>query len=247
MIFDIIFNTAKWKGEDDFPSCKEWKHEINKRLLFIKKKNELDRFLARLNSTKTQRDEALAEIFAAYIIEKKLNYEIIEWEKTTVGGKNVDFLILIDSEVIYCEVKSPGWEAELSHQERLNGRKSKPKYIDEVRSVAPWQNIQYALFKANEKFLSDKKNIVIIVGDLFDDLLELPSDLNINNALYGKTPKFNNLTGKDEKGYFIDSNYENIGGLLIVEDYFFCKDRKITYRYKFFPNKFSKNPIIIKT
>ena len=129
MLFDKVFNNPKWKGQDTFPSCKEWKLEINKRLEFIKRKNELDRFLARLNSTKTQRDEALAEILAAYVLEQKLNYKIIEWEKPTIDGKNVDFLILVGSEKIYCEVKSPGWEAELNQKERMSGRKFKPKYI----------------------------------------------------------------------------------------------------------------------
>lgn len=248
MLFDSVFNNPQWKGQDHFPSCKEWKLEINKRLEFIKSKNELNRFLKRLNATKTQRDEALAEILAAYVLEEKLKYKIIQWEKPTINGKNIDLLVLIGSEEIFCEVKSPGWEAELSQKERLSDRKSKPKYINaEVRSVAPWENIQYSLFKAYGKFLPDKKNIVILCHDLFDGFLELPNDLNINNSLYSNSLHFNNLIKKNGKGCFSDNTYENIGGLLLIEDYLFCKDNEVTYKYKFFPNKYSKNTIYIQT
>ena len=248
MLFDRVFNNPKWKGQDAFPSCKEWKQEINERLEFIKRKNELDRFLPRLNSTRTQRDEALAEILAAYVLEEKLNYKIIEWEKPTIGGKNVDLLILIGSEEIYCEVKSPGWEAELNQEERMSGRKSKPKYINaEARSVAPWQNIQYSLIKAYGKFLPNKKNMVILCHDLFVGLLILPDDLNIKISLYSDTPHYNSIIEKDEKGCFSNNTYENVGGLLLIEDYLFCKDKEVTYKYKFFPNEYSKNPFYIQT
>ena len=47
-----------------------------------------------------------------------LKYSIIAWEEKTVGEKNVEFVILDDSQKIYCEVKSPGWEGELTDEER---------------------------------------------------------------------------------------------------------------------------------
>lgn len=246
MLFDSVFNNSKWKGQDAFPSCMEWKTEINKRLEFIKNKNEFNRFFKRLNSTKTQRDEVLAEILAAYILEEKLNYKIIEWERTTLSGRNVDFVIMADFQEIYCEVKSPGWEAELNQTEKISGRKSQPKYIDaEVRSLGPWQNIQYAIIKAYPKFLSDKKNMVVMCHDLFIGLLE--DDLNTNISLYSNDGHFNSIIKKEQIGCFSDNTFKNIGGLLIIEDNLFSQDNEVTYKYKFFPNKYSLNPISINT
>lgn len=248
MLIDEVFKNPKWKEQGSFPSSKEWRQEINKIFEFVKRKNELDRFLPRLNSKKTKRDEALDEIIAAYVLEKKLNYKIIEWEKPTISGKNVDLLILNGLEEIYCEVKSPGWEAELNHAEKTSDRKSKPKYNNaEARSVGSWENIQYAIIKAYEKFLPDKKNMVILCPDLFVSLFVFPDDLNIKISLYDDTSRYNSITKKDEKGCFSIDTYENVGGLLIIEKYLFCSDKEVTYKYKFFPNEYSKNPFNIKT
>lgn len=242
MLFDSVFNNPKWKGQDAFPSSMEWKVEINKRLKFIKNKNELNRFLKRLNATKTQRDEALAEIFAAYILEEILNFKIIDWERNTVGDRNVDFVIMADFQEIYCEVKSLGWEAELNQKEKMSGRKSQPKYIDaKARWIAPWKNIQYSIIKAYPKFLPDKNNIVIICHDLF--ISPLIDNLNTNIALYSNDMRLNSIIKKECKGCFSDNTYENVGGLLIIEDNLFSGNTEVTYKYKFFTNKYSLNPI----
>lgn len=250
MLFDNIFKNPSWQGKDSFPSCVEWENEINSWLEFIKTKNQLNRFIPRLNATKTQRDEALAEIRAAYVVETKMNYHITDWERQTIGGRDVDLVILNNSKEIYCEIKSPGWESELNHKEIEFGRTKLPKYIHaEARSVGPWQSIQYSISKAYNKFLPNTKNLVIICPDLFNpDLLnEISCDLNIRNALYNPYCQYNTLTKKDENGYFLDKTYEKVGGLLIIEANFFCKDNGITYKYEFFKNSNSKNPFFLKT
>lgn len=245
MLFDSVFNNPAWKGKDDFPAFPEWKLEINKRLEFIKNKGMLNRFLKRLNAKKTERDEALSEILVAYVIEEKLNYKIIEWDRNTIGKRDVDFVIISGSQEIYCEVKSPGWEAELSHTEKMSGRKHQPKYIDaEARSLGSWENIQYAIIKAYPKFLSDENNMVILCPDLFLDLLE--DNLNTNIALYSNDKRHNSIIKKEQKGFFSDNTFENIGGLLIIENYLYSGNKEVTYKYKFFPNNYSLNPISIK-
>lgn len=246
MLFDSVFNNPAWTGKDDFPSCLEWKLEINKRLEFIKNKGVPNRFLKRLNAKKTERDEAFSEILAAYILEEKLNYKIIEWDRNTIGKRDVDFIIMAGLQEIYCEVKSPGWEAELNQAEKMSGRKSQPKYIDaEVRSLGLWANIQYAIIKAYPKFLPDKKNLVITCHDLFLGLLE--DDLNTNIALYSNGSRYNSVIKKEQKGCFSDNAFENIGGVLIIEDTLYSGDKEVTYKYKFFPNKYSSNRISLNT
>src|SRR5215471_12914593 len=109
MLFDSIFDNVKWQGKDVFPSCDKWKREINNWLAFIQRKGELQRYQPRLLSKAPLRDEAFAEIFSAYLLESRLHYSIMDWERKTVGGKDVDFVMRDGLQEIYCEVKSPGW------------------------------------------------------------------------------------------------------------------------------------------
>ncbi len=46
----------------------------------------------------------------------------------TNSDKNVDFTIDLNSEEVYCEVKSPSWQSELSKKEKLGIRKAQGKY-----------------------------------------------------------------------------------------------------------------------
>jgi hypothetical protein len=236
-LFDTVFNKIKWDRNDDFPSCDEWEIEINNWLLFIQSKNQLKRYIQRLNASKTQRDETLAEISSAYVMEVKLKYPVVDWERKTIEGKDVDFVIHNDSDEIYCEVKSPGWESELEQKERLSGRKNLSKYINaEVRSIAPWWAIRYAIKKSYPKFLPNCKNLLIIKDDLFINILDAPTNIDI--ALFEDSGIYNG-----EKGYFSNNDFENIGGILIWN----CRltNSKVEYRYKFIVNKNSKKPFSI--
>jgi len=230
-LFDTIFSKPKWSV------CNEMKNEINKWLVFIQNKNQLKRYLPRLKDYKTRRDEALAEICSAYVIEVKLKYPVIRWEEKTVGGKDIDFIIRDGLDEIYCEVKSPGWESELKKKERLSGRKGLPKHINgESRPIAPWRAIRYALKKSYPKFLPNCKNLVIVNDDLFVKILDFPENIDI--ALFEDTGIYNN-----EKGYFVSNDFENIGGILILN---WGLKTRIEYRYKFIANKNSKKPFLIR-
>lgn len=254
MLFDSVFNKAKWPGKDYFPSCPEWKEEVNKWLEFIESKNQLKRYRSRLNSPRPkQRDGALGEIRAAYTMEIKLKYPVIKWEEKTVGNQDVDFVILNGDDDIYCEVKTPIWESELTNweseltqkeKERLVARKDKPKYINaEAHFVATWRNIRKALQKSRPKFLPDCKNLVILTPDLFlNPSVNSNTDIGIALYLPDSIQGYNN-----EKGYFTNKNYENIGGILIL----ICELRSFTYKFKyqheFYENKNAKKPFSIKT
>ena len=68
----------------------------------------------------------------------------------------------------FVEVKSPGWEGELSDEERKGGRLRQEKYLAfEGRPVAPWKAIQFAADKAYKKFATDIPNLLIVADDLF--------------------------------------------------------------------------------
>ena len=206
MLFDQILGKSNIKNY-------LWKNEINKWLLFVKDKGELERFIPRLTKMDDiKRGEVLAEISSAYVIEKILNYTIVRWEELTKNGKNVDFVLNAKSEEIYCEVKSPSWQSELSKEEKIGVRKTQPKYKNhEVRTFAHWKNIRYAIKKAYPKFLSNCKNLVIISDNLFVGILDFPTDSAIDIALFDDKKVYN-----DEKGVFVDYDYEKIGGILFI-------------------------------
>lgn len=72
-----------------------------------------------------------------------------------------------------------------------------PKYINaEVRSIAPWQAIHYALKKSYPKFSSNCKNLLILKDDLVVNILSIP--LSIDIALFEDRGIYNG-----EKGYFL--------------------------------------------
>ena len=234
MLFDKILGNSDIINDN-------WKKEINKWLVFIKNKGELKRFIPRLTKmNNSKRDEALVEISSAYLLENELNFVVIGWEVPTKNNKNVDFVIEKKANEIFCEVKSPGWEGELSKKELMGGRKDQPKYKHlEWRSFAHWRNIRYAIKKAYPKFLSNCKNLVIIQDDLWVNILDFPTDIQIEIALFEDQSVYNN-----EKGYFVNSDYENVGGILFID---INPTNSKKYKIKFFPNENSKIPFAIPT
>jgi hypothetical protein len=230
MLFDEILGNSDIKNDS-------WKNEIEKWLLYINNKGELDRFLPRLTKMDSRKiNEALAEISSAYLLESILNLKVTGWEVPTNSDKNVDFTIDLNSEEVYCEVKSPSWTSELSKKEKLGIRKDQGKYIkNEARWFGHWVNIRYAIKKAYPKFLSNCNNLVIIQDDLFVPILAFPTDTQIEIALFEDQSVYNN-----EKGYFVNSDYENVGGILFI-------DINPTSRNKVYKYKFIKNPNALKT
>jgi hypothetical protein len=230
MLFDKIL------GDSDIIND-NWKKEINKWLVFIENKGELKRFIPRLTKMdNSKRDEALTEISSAYLLENELNFVVTGWEVPTKNNKNVDFVIESKVNKIFCEVKSPGWEGELSKKELMEGRKDQQKYIpSEWRSFGHWKNIRYAIKKAYPKFLSNCKNLMIIQDDLWVNILDFPTDIQIEIALFEDQSVYNN-----EKGVFTNSDYENVGRVLFIN--INPTSRKKIYKYKFFanPNAFKK-------
>ena len=230
MLFDKILGNSNIKNIS-------WKNEIEKWLLYVNNKGELDRFIPRLTKMDSRKiNEALAEILSAYLLESILNLKVIGWEVPTNSDKNVDFTIDLNSEEVYCEVKSPSWTSELSKKEKLGIRKDQGKYIkNEARWFGHWVNIRYAIKKAYPKFLSNCNNLVIIQDDLFVPILAFPTDTQIEIALFEDQSVYNN-----EKGYFVNSDYENVGGILFI-------DINPTSRNKVYKYKFIKNPNALKT
>jgi hypothetical protein len=145
------------------------------------------------------------ELRVAFYLEAN-GFRVVEWSPQGVGGHLGEFAVEGASRRrVFVEVKSPGWEGELSDEERRGGRKAQPKYIDlEGRSVAPWRKVRYEVEKAYRKFHPHIPNLLVIADDLFVSL-EDGTDLHIGQALYSDS--------KAEPGYFTDARYERLGGV----------------------------------
>ncbi len=230
MLFDEILGNSDIKNES-------WKNEIEKWLLYIKNKGELERYIPRLAQMNDRKIwETLAEISSAYLIESILNFKVTDWDVPTICDQNVDFTIALYSKEVYCEVKSPSWQSELSKKEKLGIRKAQGKYKkNEVRFFGHWKNIRYAIKKAYPKFLSNCYNLVIIQDDLIVPILDFPIDTQIEIALFEEQAVYDN-----EKGVFVGDDYKNAGGALLI-------DINPTSRNKVYKYKFIKNPNALKT
>ncbi len=230
MLFDKILGNSDIKNDS-------WKNEIEKWLLYINNKGELDRFLPRLTKMNSRKiNEALAEISSAYLLESILNLKVTGWEVPTNSDKNVDFTIDLNSEEVYCEVKSPSWQSELSKKEKLGIRKAQGKYIkNEVRFFGHWKNINYAIKKAYPKFLNNCKNLVIINDNLWLNILDFPTDIQIKIALFNNGIGYGGI-----KGVFISRDYENVGGVLFIN--INPSSKESIFKYKFVGNPNALNP-----
>ena len=172
----------------------------------------------------------LSEMFAAYFVEKNLGFEIAEWNPKTKMGRDVEFRIKYKSSSgIFCEVKSPGWQGQLDKGDIQSGRAKQKKYstFPEARVVEPYKYIQKTISKSYKKFLSDRPNLLIITDNLFQPISmgklvdwypdhKMPK--NIWYALYNSNPDL-----YDGPGCFITRDYENLSGVLFLNDRFLGK------------------------
>jgi hypothetical protein len=113
---------------DQYPACPEYAEELDALLLFADQQGRLPDFIPRLESRNTQRDEALSELRVAYLLHHS-QFPVVQWEPPGLNGKVGEYLIATpEGQHVFVEVKSPGWEGELSDEEHQAGRTKQPKY-----------------------------------------------------------------------------------------------------------------------
>ena len=164
--------------------------------------------MAALSLRRQQRDEALNEIRVAYFLESA-GYPVVGWEPTDAPPHNVEFaLALGENWKVLVEVKSPGWEAELSKPEQLRGRTKQDKYVDmESRAAGPVEVIRRTVTKALKKFTGAAPSLIVISDDCF-----------VNLGEWGWGPPTMALTRRSigyGSGLFHDPVYATIGGVCL--------------------------------
>lgn len=98
---------------------------------------------------------------------------MVAWESQDAPGYTVDFVVSDGAtRGAFVEVKSPGWESELTEVERRQGRAKRPKYSTNLhgRPAKPIEVIRRTLHKACPKFSGKAPSILIISDDCFINL-----------------------------------------------------------------------------
>lgn len=208
---------AQWLGQDDYPAWEEWADEHERWLQFVRARGALDHYLPRFRGPAQRRDEALAEIAAAYFVETHAGLPIIAWEPRGTGRTKGEFLVGVrPAGQVFVEVKSPGWEAEIARtQGQGSPRLGQPKYIHaEVRSTAPWASVREAVAKAYPKLPDSMPTLLIIVDDL---MVALHSWLRtVEIALYSEREEGHTTGYLADDGSFVGRRYERLGAVGIL-------------------------------
>jgi hypothetical protein len=203
-----LVNEAEKLWGDLYPAWQSYANECERLLTFAQTHGELNRFWTRLCSPGQKRDEALNELHVAYFLESA-GFPLIHWEVTDAAPYNVEFAVSVGEErSALVEVKSPGWEGELSMQERLQGRTKQEKYIDtEARVADPVGVIRRTVTKALPKFSGTVPSLIVISDDCFVNLGEWgwgPPAMALTQRSIGCGP-----------GLFHDAAYAVIGAVCL--------------------------------
>jgi hypothetical protein len=185
---------AAWEvkyPDDKYPAWQDYADECETLLSFAQIHGVLDRFRPRLCDKPSKRDEALAELRVEYFLESS-GFPIVDFEPKDAGNRTLECSIALgQGQNGLVEVKSPGWESELTDQEIKAGRQKQPKYQHlQGRAAGPVPIIQRAVNKALPKFTGKAPTILFIADDCFMHVGEwghgpLQMALTQNSITYG--------------------------------------------------------------
>lgn len=189
----------------------------------------------------TERDDALQEIRVAYFL-TSVGFPVAEWEPPGAGKYIGEFSVDASaSRAVFIEIKSPGWEGQLSQEQRDAGRARQEKYQDlEGGADDPWRAIRMSVKKAYPKFLPSQPNLLVIADDRFMPIATW-GRLAAEQALFIK-----NTALDGEAGYFTNNQFENLGAaaLFKAEDEVL---RGLQYTFHLFPNPKAKTETVLPT
>jgi hypothetical protein len=233
ILSERMLREARWK--DAYPAHEDWAVELEELLQFLQAHNRLDSFWPRLTGRAQERDDALQEIRVARLLDAA-GYPVVLWEPPGNGNYIGEFSVGGVNPPVFVEVKSPGWEAQLSQEERAAGRAKQEKYQEqELRGGAdgPWQPIRQSIRKAYPKFRSDQPNLLVIADDRFMSLTEW-GKLAPEQALFIRSAALDS-----EAGYFTTNQFENLGGIALFSALNYLQGG-LQYKFLLYPNSMAQ-------
>src|SRR5580704_10573464 len=233
LLSEQLLREAKWKGQDACPSDAMWYSELEGLLAFVQAHNRLPSFRPRLTSLRTEeRDDALQEMRVARFLTAN-GFPITQWEPSGSGNFIGEFSVqALPAAPVFVEIKSPGWDGELTPAERASGRAKQEKYLDlEGRAVGLAQKIRTSVRKAYPKFLPSQPNLLVIADDLFVPLVDW-GDAPAQQALFHKSTIL-----EGEQGYFVTQRFENLGGVALFKVE--MSGKGLHYEFNLHPNPYA--------
>ncbi len=207
-----MLREARWVGKDTYPAHAEYYIELEELLGFIQGHNRLNSFWPRLTSPRPQeRDDALQEMRVARFLTAK-RFPVVQREPPGNGNFIGEFSVQAVPNPVFVEIKSSGWEGQLSQEQRDAGRAKQEKYQGiEGGADDPWRAIRKSVTKAYPKFPPKQPSLLVIADDRFMPLAT-SGRLGAEQALYLTSTA---LDG--EPGYFSTGQVENLGGVALFK------------------------------
>lgn len=205
-----LINTDKWTGE--YPAWPAYSRELDELLYFADQNGYLDRLIGNLQSKDRQRDKALNELRLGYLFHR-LGFQFPRWDPPGANGMIGEFLLNWRGDPdVFVEIKSRGWESELTQAQKDAGMAKLLKYdVWKGGAIGNWQAVHACISSPNcyPKFSSAQPNLLVIADDLNVPLHD--SLFQVHQALFGEERFFG------EDGYFNTNRFENLGGLGIFD------------------------------
>lgn len=222
-----LISPARWK--DQYPAWPAFRLELDTLLAFGSETGFPD-LVPRIESKAAQRDEMIQELRVAYFLQNN-GFPIANWSPPGLNGKVGEYLVgSPEGQNIFVEVKSPGWEGQLSIAELKAGRANLPKY-DKLGggAVGNWIPVQKCIVAAYPKFNPTQANLLVIADDLRVGLCDSLFQVEIAVS--------NTHSGYGEMGHFTSSRFENLGGLGVF--WYSVSRSKVEYHLKVFENPYA--------
>jgi hypothetical protein len=242
LLSERLLREARWVGKDSYPTSPQYSAELEGLLGFLQAHNRIDSFWPRLTAPRPQeRDDALQEIRVARFLTSN-GFPVVQWEPPGYGNLIGEFSVqALPSPPVFVELKSPGWEGQLSQERRDAGRAKQEKYQSlEGGADDPWRAIRRTVQKAYPKFLPSQPNLLVIADDRFVPLATW-GDLPVQQALF--------QTGtilEDEAGYFTTRNFQNFGGVALFKAEIQMElipetaEKPLRYEFLLYPNPMAR-------
>jgi len=222
-----LINPDRWEGE--YPAWPAYARELDELLHFANQEGYLTRFLPNIESKDRQRDKALSELRLAYLF-RQLGFGIPLWDPPGANGKIGEFMLSRTGEAdVFVEIKSRGWESELSQAQKDAGQAKLLKYdVWRGGAIGNWKAVHDCISSDNcyPKFLPTQPNLLVIADDLNVSLHD--TLLQVREALFGEERFFG------EEGYFNTNRCEHLGALGIFN--FFSAGEGVQYEFVMFRN-----------
>jgi hypothetical protein len=219
-----LIDPCEWK--DGYPGSPAHVRELDALLHFANQNGYLRRFVPNLEARDRQRDKCLNELRLAYFF-RSLGFDITEWDPPGANGKKGEFNLAVPGEPsVFVEVKSRGWESELSEPQLKADLAKLSKYeVWKGGAVGNWKAVHRCISsdKTYPKFLPTQPNLLIIADDLRVSLHD--TLFQVKAALFGEK----HFYGED--GYFATNRFEKIGGLGVFNWHSKSPSRGIEYEF----------------